>query len=35
MKRLLLILLLFSVAGARADAVSDAYTAGAGYAGAN
>lgn len=35
MKRLLLILLLFSVAGARADDVSDAYNAGAGYAGAN
>ncbi len=35
MKRLLLILLLFSVAGARADDVSDAYNAGTGYAGAN
>lgn len=35
MKRLLLILLLFSVAGARADDVSDAYNAGAGYAGSN
>ncbi|WP_233209876.1 MULTISPECIES: hypothetical protein [unclassified Pantoea] len=35
MKRLLLILLLFSVAGVRADDVSDAYNAGAGYAGSN